>query len=1100
MSDTRNPDVPDQDILPVLRQLREKITSLERARREPIAIVGMGCRLPGSVSSAESLWQFLASGGTGIGEIPGSRWDLAEFYHPDPEAAGRMNVRHAALIEGAREFDPYFFGISPREAALMDPQQRIFLEVAWEALEDAGQTEKDLRGTATGVFVGANSTDYLQLQLADTAAIGTYTISGGTNCMIANRLSYQLDLRGPSLVLDTACSSSLVAAHLAVQSLRAGECDAAIVGGVNLILSPVSMIAHAKGLPLAQDGRCKTFDARADGYARGEGVVAVVLKRLGEAIASGDRIWAVIRGSAVNQDGLTNGLTAPNGRAQQEVIERALANARLSPSAVTLIEAHGTGTSLGDPIEVESLAAVYGRPSGDGDCCAIGAVKPNIGHLEAAAGLTGLIKAALCISHGTIVPNLHLESLNPLITLDDSRLFVPTSRQPWDQPGERRHAAVSSFGAGGTNAHVILGPAPDQALTALPGPTGDDREHRCLVAVSARTADALCPMVGAYRDYLGSAGEDSRSLRDIAYSAALRRTQHEYRAVVVASSAAHAARDLTEWLDKKEPGTVFAGRASDATGKKIVFVFPGQGAQRIGMGRQLMQECAVFRETVAECDRLMVKWLGHSVIDEIHRAGSDAGACQIALIQPALFAIAVGLAARWRSFGIVPDIVVGHSMGEVAAAHVAGALNLEDATRIICRRSALLSQISGQGAMHVVAMPMAGAEQLVARYRDRVSVAVSNSPTSTVLSGDPAALAELAEVLRQRNIFSRPVRVDVASHSPQVDCLRDELLAELAGIAPVPSVVPIFSTVTGELCDGAAFGAEYWVRNLRETVLFWNAVQRLAGDGAFIEMSPHPTLLPAVEQGFELMGREGLALPSMRRDEHEAQATIEGAAALHAHGFPVRLEAVLPPGGRFVPLPRYTWSHEQFWFQASSSLKPPSVTSPAARLPDAEPLADGSASGGMPPFLSGAADDREREKAMSGFVLTAVAEVLSFDLARIDPSLGFFQMGMDSRLAVQLRVRLEDGLGRKLATPVIYEYPTVDSLARHMLTIIGPSAPAVNGGNGHGERTAAARPDQAGPGPVEGEPDLSDGLTEEELLTALADEIRGSARAAGSAS
>ena len=1118
MGDVQKPNVPGRDPLSALRQLREKITSLERARREPIAIVGMGCRLPGGVSSPDSLWQLLASAGTGIGEIPGSRWDLAEFYDPDPAAAGRMNVRHAALIEGVREFDPYFFGISPREAALMDPQQRIFLEVAWEALEDAGQTEQGLRGTATGVFVGANSTDYLQLQMADTAAIGTYTISGGTNCIIANRLSYQLDARGPSLVLDTACSSSLVAVHLAVQSLRAEECDAAIVGGVNLILSPVSMVAHAKGLPLAPDGRCKTFDARADGYVRGEGVAAMVLKRLSDAVASGDRIWAVIRGSAVNQDGLTNGLTAPNGRAQKAVIEQALANARLSPSAVTLLEAHGTGTSLGDPIEVESLATVYGQRAGDGDSCAIGAVKSNIGHLEAAAGLAGLIKTALCISHGTIVPNLNLESLNPLITLDGSRLFVPSACQPWDQPDERRHAAVSSFGAGGTNAHVILGSppaaAPGSALAAPPGSARDDGGPPCAITVSARTPDALRPMVRAYRDYLESARENSHPMRDIAYSAALRRTQHEHRAVVVATSRAQAACDLTEWLEKKDPAAVFTGRASDATGKKIVFVFPGQGAQRMGMGRQLMLECPAFRAAVSECDRFMVKWLGYSVIDEIHRADSEASVHRIALIQPALFAIAVGLVARWRSFGIVPDVVVGHSMGEVAAGYVAGALSLADATRIICRRSALLGRVSGQGAMRVVAMPMADAEELVAGYRDRVSVAVSNSPTSTVLSGDPAALEELGEMLRQRNIFSRPVEVDVASHSPQVDGLRDDLLAELAAVSPAPSVIPIYSTVTGELCDGSAFGAEYWARNLRETVRFWDAVQGLVGDGVFIEMSPHPTLLSAVEQGFELSGREGLALPSMRRDEPEVQATTEGAAVLHAHGFPVRLEAVLPPGGRFVPLPRYAWSHEQFWFQSPSARAPRAVKPPAETPPAEAPPAAGSApADGMPSFLSGAGD---RERAMSGFVLAAVAEVLSFDLARIDPELGFFQMGMDSLLAVQLRTRLEAGLARKLATPVIYEHPTVDALARHLLSIIGDGAPGADGdgapgadgdgapgadGDGAPGADGDGAPGADGDGaPAAAEPDRSDGLTEEELLTALADEISRSAGAAWSVS
>jgi acyl transferase domain-containing protein len=1086
MRETRKSGVADTDMLSVLRQLRDKITSLEQERREPIAIVGIGCRLPGGVHSPDALWQFLASAGDGVGEIPDSRWQPDDFYHPDPAAVGRMNVRHAGFIDGVREFDPYFFGISPRETSMMDPQQRMFLEVAWEALEDAGQADRDVRASATGVFVGANGTDYLQLQLAEPTGIGNYTVSGGANCIIANRLSYQLDLRGPSLTIDTACSSSLVAVHLAVQSLRGRECDMAIVGGVNLILSPFSMVAHAKGLPLAPDGRCKTFDARADGYVRGEGVVAVVLRRLSDAVAAGDRIWAVIRGSAVNQDGLTNGLTAPNGLAQRAVIERALANARVSAADVTLLEAHGTGTALGDPIEVETLDAVYGKRDGDSDRCALGAIKSNIGHLEAAAGLAGLIKTALCIHHRTIAANLHLESLNPLISLDGSRLFVPTTGIPWDRPDEQRHAAVSSFGAGGTNAHVILGAAPAEQGEAAPAGAPDD-EARVLYAipVSARTPDALDPMAREYRDYLESAAVGGRSLRDIAFSATVRRTQHEHRAVVVADSPVEAAGRLGEWLAKKEPPGVFAGRASGAAGKRIVFVFPGQGAQRPGMGRELMRECSAFRGAVIKCDQAMMKWLGYSVLGRIHGT-DDESDLSLDVIQPALFAVAVGLAARWKSLGIQPDVVVGHSMGEVAAAYVAGALTLDDATRVICRRSALLARVSGRGAMLVVALPMAEARRLVDGHGDRVAVAVSNSPTSTVLSGDTEAIAEIGAALRERNVFARPVRVDVASHSPQVDPLRDDLLTELAGLSPRPSAIPIYSTVTGEMCDGSAFDADYWARNLREPVLFWDAVRDLAGCGPFIEMSPHPTLLSAVEQGFEWTGIDGLALPSMRRDEPEVQTIVEGAAALHASGFPVRLEALLPPGGRLVPLPQYRWAHEEFWFSERPVRLPAPVTGEFAIAPPVLTLASaGEATATDRTDSVGVIGERDSEAAVTGLILSAVAEVLGLSVARIDPELGFFQMGMDSMLAAQLRARLEAELGRKLALPTIYEHPTVSALARH---IVGSAGANGAGANGTQPRDG-------------GSPDgheVPAGLTEDELLAILAEEIGGSTEGAGS--
>lgn len=1083
MREIRNDVQRDTEMLSAVGRLRDKITAIEAEKREPIAIVGIGCRLPGGVASPDELWEFLVSARSGVGEIPGTRWS-DEFYDPDPEAEGRTHIRHAALIAGIREFDPYFFGISPREAATMDPQQRHFLEVAWEALEDAGQTEKEIRGSATGVFVGANATDYLQLQLTDPTVIGTYTVSGGANCMIANRLSYQFDLQGPSLVVDTACSSSLVAVHLAVQSLRGRESDMAIAGGVNLLMSPSSMVAHSKGLPLAPDGCCKTFDARADGYVRGEGVVAVVLKRLSDAISAGDRVWAVIRGSAVNQDGTTNGLTAPNGLAQRAVIERALGNARVSPADVTLLEAHGTGTALGDPIEVESLNAVYGEAAGTRGSCALGALKSSIGHLEAAAGITGLVKTALCIHNRAIVANLHLESVNPLISLDAGRLFMPTGVAAWEQPDERRNAGVSAFGAGGTNAHVILGPAPTMSPDTGPSPSGEEEPTTGmgavarLIAISARTSDALRPMVRAYRDYLQAAAADESGFADITYSAAFRRTQHEHRAVVVADSSSQAAGRLSEWLvGDNSPAGVFSGRAGAAANKRIVFVFPGQGAQRPGMGRELMRDCAAFRDAVSECDEAMRKWLGYSVIEGVHTADDDSE-LGLDMIQPALFAMAVGLVARWASLGIVPDAVVGHSMGEVAAAHVAGALSLEDATRIICRRSALLTRIAGQGAMLVAALPMSEAADLTAGYRDRVSVAVSNSPTSTVLSGDPDALAELEETLRRRNVFARHVRVDVASHSPQVDSLRDDLLRELADLDPQPAIVPFYSTVTGRMCAGPELDADYWARNLRDPVLFWPTIRPLAAEAAaFIEMSPHPTLLSAVEQAFEEAGPSGLALASMRRDEPERLATVEGAAALHASGFPVRLAGVIDDG-RFTRLPRYAWAHEAFWF---STRAPRAAARLKADFPEtAETTAAAATGEPIEPQRDDVRDDGSGRDAVSAdFVRAAVAGVLGFDPVRIDPELGFFQMGMDSILASQLRTRLEAGLGRKLPLPSIYENPTVVALTRYLQTP-GPVAGIVSG------------PAEEHRGAADSDPELPDGLTEEDLFAILADELSNS--------
>ncbi|MEU9236942.1 type I polyketide synthase [Streptomyces subrutilus] len=1114
--------------LSAVRMLRGRLDALEQKRHEPIAIVGIGCRLPGGVTSPGAFWQMISSGTDAITGVPGDRWDADAYYDPDPNAPGRTTMRFGGFIDGVDRFDPYFFGISPREAARMDPQQRHFLEVAWEALEDAGLPREKLQGSATGVFVGANATDYLQMQLEDPAGLDTYTVVGGTNCIISNRLSYQLDLRGPSMTVDTACSSSLVAVHLACQSLRTQECSTAVAAGMNLILSPTMTVAHSKGLPLAPDGRCKTFDAKADGYTRGEGVGVLVLKRLSDATRDGDRIWAVIRGSAVNQDGLTNGLTAPSGLSQRDVIRAALRSARLEPSQVTLLEAHGTGTSLGDPIEVEALHEVYGTADAGGGSCVLGSVKTNIGHLEAGAGLAGLIKVALSIHHRAVAPNLHLEEVNPHISLGGGRLRIPTEAASWDEPAERRHGAVSSFGAGGTNAHVVLGPAPQDDEAPRPGdaPPGEAAPQAAapgvpqavqgpwLLPVYAGTADALVPMARAWRDHLQDRRTRQEPFSALVHGATTRRTRHAHRLAVAASTHAEAAERLDMWLADKAPASVVTGRTGGDISDKVVFVFPGQGAQRAGMGRELMRVCPVFTAAVTECDEAFRRWTdgGFSVIDTVMGLEDGAPLERIDVIQPALFAIAVGLAARARAFGVEPDAVVGHSMGEVAAAHVAGVLSLDDAARVICRRSFLLRRISGQGAMLVAGLPFDQAAEFVADHSDRVSVAVSNSPTSTVLSGDPEVLAELAGALEARNVFCRHVKVDVASHSPQVDALRADLLAELKGIEPRAGRVPVLSTVTGELCDGSGFDAEYWAGNLREPVLFWDAVGSLidSDHGVFVEMSPHPTLLSAVEQAFEHSGREGLALPSMRRDEPEAHGLLEILGSLHAHGLPARLAELLPAApARPVPLPSYAWQHESFWFRASGSAGPVPLDAGAARAADRPETAGG---GGRLPALVAAVAAAEpgeaRTELVRAQVAAAVAATLELSTDRVDRTAGFFQMGMDSTLARDARVRLEGLLGRRLPATVMFEHPSVEALSAHLLVLAeraaaeaGPQAAAAASAAPAPAPVHAVIPAPQAPSDLSGsEDDTSlDDLSEAELLAVLAAESGSTTPAAGAA-
>ncbi|GHH83872.1 polyketide synthase [Streptomyces sulfonofaciens] len=1033
--------------LRAVREARAEVESLRLGRHEPIAIVGIGCRFPGGADSPERFWQLLLDGVDTVTPVPASRWPNEDYYDADPSAAGRMSFRQGAFIEDVDRFDPYFFGIAPTEAARMDPQQRLFLEAAWEALEDAGQTQPGLRGSATGVFVGANSADYLQLQLQEPHRINTHTIMGGTGSAIANRLSYLLDLQGPSMVVDTACSSSLVAVHLACQSLRQHESDLAVAGGVHLVLSPITTMAHAKGLPLAPDGRCKTFDASADGYTRGEGVGAIVCKRLSDAQADGDRIWAVIRGTAVNQDGRTNGLTAPSGWSQKAVIAQALRNARMTASDVTLIEAHGTGTALGDPIEVEALAETYGSADGGGTPCSLGSVKTNIGHLEPAAGIAGLIKAALSIHHRTIAPTLHLRTLNPLMSLDGTRFLIPTRTRPWEAPDAQRNAAVSSFGAGGTNAHAVLGPAP-----VRPPAQAEPKPGPHLIPLSAATREALAPMAAAYRDHLRSPRATATPLGDIAHTATARRTQHRHRLAVVAESPAQAADRLDGWLAGEAPAGVVAGKVSGSVGRKVVFVFPGQGAQRATMGRELMRDCAVFREAVTECDRALHKWLGRSVLDELALLDGNTPLERIDLVQPALFALGVGLAARARSFGIEPDAVVGHSMGEVAAAHVAGALSLDDAARVISLRSTLLRRVSGQGAMLVVGLAPDDAEALIADERDRVSVAVCNSPASTVLSGEPRTLERLAARVRERNVFCKPVRVDVASHSPQVESLRADLMEALDGLSPVPSATPIYSTARGRMSDGSEFDAAYWMDNLRQPVRFWDGVRELigTGHGVFVEISPHPTLLSAVEQGFDAAGCEGLALPAMRRGEPESHAVYEILGALHTRGLPVDLRSLLDSAPA-VELPRYAWQRERFWYRqpdAEPVPRAPAPAAPAARPgPRTAPTAEGALAGPATAERPPAQPPKRRQAAgaaagggLRGRVLEAVAAVLGSRPDRIDPEDGFFQLGMDSSMATQARARLEAALGISLPATLLFEYPTVDDLSAHLEGLAGGAA------------------------------------------------------------
>ncbi|WP_308789574.1 SDR family NAD(P)-dependent oxidoreductase [Polyangium mundeleinium] len=1206
------------------------------AAKEPMAIVGMACRFPRAPDLA-SFFGMLCSGVDAISEVPRDRWDVDALYDKDVSAPGKMSTKWAGFLDQVDQFDPQFFGISPREAMMMDPQQRLVLELAWEALESAGIPPRSLEESRTGVFMGAMWHDYADIPDDRRAAMTQHSATGQDLSIIPARVSYTLGLRGPSIAFNTACSSSLVAVHHARRSLELGECDLALAGGVNLLLSPESTVAMSKFGAMAPDGRSKAFDARANGYVRGEGGGVVVMKPLSRAIADGDSIHCILLGSAMNNDGASNGLTAPSPKAQELVLRDAYADAGIDARDVHFVETHGTGTMLGDPIEAGAIGAVLGAGRSPDRPLRLGAVKTNIGHLEAAAGIAGLVKTALSLRNGVVPPNLHFQSPNPHIDLEALRLAVPTTVEPWPEHGGRRLAGVSGFGFGGTNCHVVLeggmttaqklgrvrprgapvfvfggqgsqwlrmgmdllvepafraaiercdvamrphmegslldvllsqdagwleetpkvqpaifavqvalaslvrslgvepcavvgqsmgevaaahvagcldlddaarvicvrsklvtrasgkgamavvelpmvaakralegrGDSVSIAVSSSPSATvlsGDEAALEALVteleregvtcrrikvdyASHSREMDSLLPSLAealeglsprsgaipfystvtgdridgaaldaaywcrnlrepvlfaettslllrhgheafldldphpllvrpieqcfaelglsgltlpimrrdershavlseslaalgprepeelrdrarsqilplsahtasALRDHARRMGEHIRKtpeieLSDIAFTASVRRSHLTHRLAIVGNSREQIAETLEAFGRGEEP-TAIAHGTSPLSAPKVVFVFPGQGSQWVGMGRQLLAEEPVFRETIEACDAALRPECGLSVVDELRAEEARSRLAEGSVVQPVLFAIEVALAALWRSWGVVPDAVVGHSMGEVAAAYVAGALSLEDAAAVIGRRSRLMGTMSGKGAVALVELALPDAERALVGYETRLSVAGSNGPRSTVIAGEPGALAEVLARFEEKEVFFRRVKMDVASHSPQMEPLRGELVAALAGLSPRKSSIAMRSTVTGAPISGDELNADYWAENLRKPVLFSQATRELIREGytVFLEMSPHPILVPSVEENLRESGTKGVALASLYRQADERQSLLQSLGRLFVHGRAIDWRRTHPEGGRVVELPTYPWQRERFWIES----------------------------------------------------------------------------------------------------------------------------------------------------------------------------------------
>ncbi|MCB0082060.1 MAG: type I polyketide synthase, partial [Caldilineaceae bacterium] len=912
----------------VIQDLKAQLKAAEEGNREPIAIIGLGCRFPGALDP-EAFWQLLRDGVDATREIPKERWDIDAYYDPAPDTPGKMNVRRGAFLDketmpwGIEGFDADFFRISPREAMSMDPQQRLLLEVSWEAIESAGIPAHQLRNSNTGVYIGHDrlNSEYASLE-PGILAEDRYIQTGAVMSMPAGRLSYCLGLQGPSMVVATACSSSLVATSLAVQALQTGATDLALAGGVHLSLSPEDSIQLSKTNALAPDGRCKTFDAAADGYSRGEGCGVVVLKRLSDALRDGDMIRAVIRGTAVNHDGPSAGLTVPNGPAQEKLLRSALASANVDPAQISYVEAHGTGTSLGDPIEVRSLGKVLGTQDRQ-DPLFIGSVKTNIGHLEAAAGIAGLIKVVLSFEHEQIPPSLHFKEPNPKIDWDNLAVEVPTECIPWaprphpfgaEQSANdkaNRLAGVSAFGFSGTNAHIIL----EQAPAGASDHKNTHRQPTSLLTLSAKSTEALKALASRYVSYLAMT---PAHLADICFTANIGRTDFAYRLAVVGGEKAEISQKLARFAEDEQANALLSGQVIKNKSPKIAFLFTGQGSQYIGMGRELYEKEPVFRQTLEQCDAYL-RQLDISLLSVLYPTGEESPLNQTAYAQPALFAIEYALAQLWRSWGINPDVVMGHSVGEYVAACIAGVFSLEDGLKLIAERGRLMQMLPQNGSMVSVMAPYEAISALLLA-EEQVSIAAINGPESVVISGVKEAIERVMATLSKQGINCRSLAVSHAFHSPLMEPMMAQFAQIAKGIIYNQPQIPIVSNLTGELVTHEITEADYWVQHVREPVRFvdgMNVVQ-IQGATIFLEVGPKPTLLGMGQ--ICLPDSDFAWIPSLRPENAWGQL-LSSLGKLYTLGCHIKWGNFYNSEHitlRKVALPTYPFQREPYWIASGN--------------------------------------------------------------------------------------------------------------------------------------------------------------------------------------
>ena len=942
-----------------LRKTRRSLQEIEHRAHEPVAIVGMGCRYPGEVRSPQELWELVARGADGISPFPTDRgWDFDALYDPDPEHLGTSYACEGGFLHDAGDFDPEFFGINPREALAMDPQQRLLLETSWEALEDAGVDPISLRGSQTGVFAGITFAGYgtTGRRGANSDGLEGYGFTGSTVSVASGRVAYALGLEGPAVSVDTACSSSLVALHWACRALRAQECSLALAGGAMVMGLPDAFIEFSAQRVSAPDGRCKSFARAADGAGWSEGVGMLLLERLSDAERLGHRVLATVRGSAVNQDGASNGLTAPNGPSQQRVIKGALENAGLSAGDIDAVEAHGTGTTLGDPIEAQALIATYGRDRGVGDPLWVGSIKSNIGHAANAAGVAGVIKMVMAMRHGVLPKTLHVDEPSNRVDWSTGGVSLLVEPVPWERNGKPRRAGVSSFGISGTNAHVILEEAPALLAPELDGgeiaspaegvaerdvedggvvdcavADGDDTPVGLLRAgvlpwvLSGRSESALRAQAERLREHVAKSKDLSQA--DVGLSLASR-SEFEHRAVIVGNGLDEMRAGLNMLVSGEPAANVVLGTTRGVpspAGGGSVFLFPGQGSQWEKMAVGLLDASPVFARHIRECAEALAPHVDWSLEDVLRGVGGAPGFDRVDVVQPALFAVMVSLAGLWRSCGVHPSVVVGHSQGEIAAAHVAGGLSLRDAARVVALRSRALLSLAGKGGMVSVFLGAGEIGGLLERFGGRLALAAVNGPSSVVVSGDPPALGELLSECEEQGVRARRIPVDYASHSSQVESIREELLESCASIAPRSGEVRFYSTVTGGLLDTSRLDGDYWYRGLRETVQFERVIGAALEDGqrAFIEVSPHPVLTVGVQESVEATIadlHDALVIGSLRREQGGAERFLTSLAEAWVHGAQVDWsELFKETDAQRVGLPSYAFQRERYWLKATSA-------------------------------------------------------------------------------------------------------------------------------------------------------------------------------------